>query len=732
VEDFQPNSALRDGSAILKLRRGTQIDGTVVGPDGRPVPDAAVLYGPENSQAVHSIPPLRTDAHGRFTLGIAPGAISVLTARCAGFGPALQTIRVGTEPQHVTLALQPPRSVGGRVVDAAGSPIARATLSVRSWRGLETLEQEVTTDADGRFLWKDAPGDEVRVDVYAKGYVRRSEVPMVAGAPNRIVMSSPTTVKGTVVDAATGQPIRQFSLVHGTVWNAGDSVIWQRNMRADEEANKAPGSFEWTFGEAVNQLSVRVVADGYLPAESGLFAQDRAVREFTFRLTKADPIRGTVSNPDGSPAREGFVYLVPAGEALELRNGDVPPWWRKEKIGAQVSPGGQFTLPPQKEDWLLVALADAGFAVAHRRDLPGGNALRLQPWARVSGTVRFGTKPAAELALRLQPHELHLPRGEEEPRIFRQDDLATDADGRFQLARVMPGDYDVIRVVPSGVRRITFVNMARLDVVAGRSYDLNIGGSGRPVVGRVVLPTNVPWMVRNAVIAPQAATSKRLALGVQISVNGRFRAENIAPGEYKLRISIHEPPPDDACGWGPLIGEFSREFTVSPIAGGVTDDPLDLGDLEAAPVNRHPLQVGDVAPDFAVTTLDGKELRLADFKGKLVLLDFWATWSAPCVAELPNLKTVRDTFAAEPRFAMLSLSLDQSPDLLKARLRSLKLPWPQAFIGPDSPIAAAYGADAIPTSFLIGPDARIVAKDARGEKVKTTIADALNRIKAAE
>jgi peroxiredoxin len=654
-----------------------------------------------------------------------PGAISALTARYPGFGPAMQTVRVGTEPQRVTLTLQPPHRLTGRLVDVAGRPIARATLSLQSWRGSSSLEQDITTDSDGRFLWKDAPGDEVRVQVDADGYLQKGNVSVVPDAPNQIVLTSPTTVKGTVVDAETGQPIPRFSLVHGTVWNAGDGLIWQSNMRADEEAMKAPGSFEWTFSVQVHQLVVRVLADGYLPADSELFAQDGALRKFTFRLTKADPIRGAVLNPDGSLAGEGLVYLVPAGDALELRNGDVPQNWRQKKIHSQVSPEGRFTLPPQKEELLLVALSDAGFAVVHQRDLPIGNILRLQPWARVSGTVQVGTKPAAELKLRLQPEDTDLSAREQAPMIFQQYDFATDANGRFQLPRVMPGHYDVIRVVPNGVRRITFIKFAAIDLVAGRSHELTIGGTGRPVTGRLLLPPNTAWMVRNAAIEPKVATGKPAHLGVNVSVDGRFRAENIGPGEYKLRISIHEPPPDDECGWGRLVGDFSREFTVSNVPGGVSDDPLDLGDLQPAPVAVRPLQLGDTAPNFAVKTLDGTDLRLADFKGKFVILDFWATWCAPCVSEIPNLKAVHDTFSTDRRFAMLSLSLDERPADLKALLRSQKIPWAQALIGPDSSVVAAYAATAIPATFLIGPDGRILAKNLRGEKVKATVAEAL-------
>ncbi len=736
LEEFKPLSALRDGSAVLRLRRGTLIEGTVRAPDGRPVVDATVYYG-EGRRYANSLPPLKSDARGRFTLGIKPGVISTLTVQHAGFGPVQQILRVGTEPQKITLALPAPHQLSGRVVDGHGNSIAQAHLVV-SWsgpgasaprsRGSEAIAREFTTDSDGRFIWNDAPGDGVRAEVWAAGYLSKG-VPLTLGADNRIVLVKTTTLKGKVVDAETGAPISQFSLAHAAIWNPGERLIWQRSSTPsmNDRAKKAPGAFEYTFGRTAHRYLVRVEAEGYLPADSELFEPTGASREYTFRLTRAEPIRGILLNPDGSPAREGIVYLVPAGDSANLSNGDLDEYRRKGAIQANLSSGGRFSLPPQKEDYLLLVLADAGFAIVHRRDLPRENTLHLQPWARVSGTVLMGTRPAAKLDLFAQSNSEDLPMNPDEPRIFPQYRVATDADGRFLFPRLMPGRYDIVRRVPNGVRRIALVNMATLDVVAGQSYDLKIGGSGRPVTGRLALPANVPWMVRKAAIEPSTATGKPVQLGVQLSVDGRFRAENIKPGDYRLRVSIHEPPSLDQCGWGRLIGEFSRAFTVPPIPGTVSDDPLDLGTLEPASLNAHPLHIGDAAPGFTVKTLDGKDLALADLKGKFVLLDFWATWCAPCVGEIPNLKAVHDAFAADPRFAMVSLSLDDQSTDVRFFIDAQKLNWTQGFLGPESPIATAYDATAIPATFLIGPDGKILAKDLRGERLKTAIAEALKR-----
>ena len=181
MKGFTPLAALRDGSAVLKLERGTRVEGTVLGPDHQPVPNAEVFYG-EGRRYGNAVPAMKTDAKGRFTLGIKRGTVTSLTAQCPGFGPAGQAIRVGPEPQQITLTLQRPRTISGRVVDRAGRPIAGATL-VAGWspltretsgRGSEAICCELTSDSDGRFVWNDAPGDGVHAEVYASGHLGRN------------------------------------------------------------------------------------------------------------------------------------------------------------------------------------------------------------------------------------------------------------------------------------------------------------------------------------------------------------------------------------------------------------------------------------------------------------------------------------------------------------------------------------------------------------------------------
>ncbi|MBT5708230.1 MAG: TlpA family protein disulfide reductase, partial [Verrucomicrobia bacterium] len=124
----------------------------------------------------------------------------------------------------------------------------------------------------------------------------------------------------------------------------------------------------------------------------------------------------------------------------------------------------------------------------------------------------------------------------------------------------------------------------------------------------------------------------------------------------------------------------------------------------------------------AVDLNDG-EIVLADYKGKWVLLDFWATWCAPCLADLPYFRKVHDRFAGRKDFVMISLSLDSEVTDVTKFLEKNDLPWLHGYLGPmrESSVAREFGVDGIPAVFLVNPNGKIIAKRLRGGKIEQTV-----------
>jgi peroxiredoxin len=117
------------------------------------------------------------------------------------------------------------------------------------------------------------------------------------------------------------------------------------------------------------------------------------------------------------------------------------------------------------------------------------------------------------------------------------------------------------------------------------------------------------------------------------------------------------------------------------------------------------LEQGDKAPDFTAPGLAGEAISLAAYRGKVVYLDFWASWCGPCAQALPALDKLRKEFPADD-FQVVAVNVDRESKSAKAFLRKRPIGYPSA-LDPEGAIPARFGVETMPTSFLIDRDGTV-------------------------
>lgn len=143
------------------------------------------------------------------------------------------------------------------------------------------------------------------------------------------------------------------------------------------------------------------------------------------------------------------------------------------------------------------------------------------------------------------------------------------------------------------------------------------------------------------------------------------------------------------------------------------------------------LDIGGEAPEFTAQNTAGENISLKSFRGKYVLVDFWASWCVPCRHENPNVVKAYNRFR-DKNFTIVGFSLDEGNDGKEKWLKAIEkdgLPWMQVsdLAGWASPVAMLYNLKAIPANFLLDPNGRIVAKNLRGEELEQKLEEVFGK-----
>jgi len=235
--------------------------------------------------------------------------------------------------------------------------------------------------------------------------------------------------------------------------------------------------------------------------------------------------------------------------------------------------------------------------------------------------------------------------------------------------------------------------------------------------GPVVLePGKIKITVSNLIVA--SGTPLNNDLGARYAA---AEANNVLNAQYNHELFAAHP--NDILGVSPMLvlGRGNKPVfdSLYALAGDFVRNHPDIDAEHQRLEQVARTSVGAMFTDFTIEhgNADGSAVSLSDYvgKGKYVLVDFWASWCAPCKEEMPNLKEVYKRFQGD-KFEIVGVAVSDKRADTEAILPELDLPWPIIFDAQHVP-AEIYGVNAIPHIILFGPDGKIVARGLRGEQI---------------
>ena len=251
-----------------------------------------------------------------------------------------------------------------------------------------------------------------------------------------------------------------------------------------------------------------------------------------------------------------------------------------------------------------------------------------------------------------------------------------------------------------------------------------------------------------AMVHPSVPARKRL-LGLAETILSSQAPETVKlqADLVKTVMLLQSPPPEPKADPDKIIRDFLQRYRQSDLAPTATIGAhriaigaqriklaMSLADQLQSRHAKHPNVAGYLKGTFAgrgfaaeLTRLDGTLLKLPeDLKGKILVIDFWATWCAPCLVAMPEMKRLYAKYK-DKGVEFVGISLDRDRSALEAYVRKESLRWIHTFSGRswNDPTAHKYGVRGIPSVWLISPDGKVITNQARG-KLKLLLRGALD------
>jgi hypothetical protein len=711
-----PMERLRDMTGVMVMKKGCTVAGRVLDVEGKPIQWATAAQGADRFGSDY--PSARTDGEGRFEFRHARPGQMVLTVQAGGYAPDLRQILVREGAEPVEFRLERGRTLRGRIVDKAGNPVAGAFVAADTWRGYRSLQWRVNTDDRGRFQWDDAPRDDVLMDMGKQGYMSLRHYSLTASDQEQMItMHAVLRIAGRVVDKETGQPISRFTLVPGYDSGDGRPVYWdRRNARLLTD-----GRYETGFSEPRPGHLVRIEAEGYLPEVSRVFDDSEGHTTFDFALRQGAALSGTVCLPDGRPVAGAQVILGTRAQGIFLRNG------RSDRAGGNLSvetgQDGRFSLPAQTDPYVLVVLHDQGYAQVTDDDLKASPTVILRPWGRVEGQVLIGLRPGANQDVRLL---FDRPSQPGTPRVYHEGGAVTDKDGHFVCERVAPGRATIGREIMISEHSRRFAQLIAIEIKAGETTRLTIGGRGRPVTGRVVFPDEVKDKINRQTMEcfmrGQAGEDSSRVWGFKLEPEGTFRAEDIPAGEHCLYVYAYALATVPRASRGEQIGTLTHPFTVPEMPEGRSDEPLDLGTLEllihGGTVSASPL-LGNPVRDLKDLSLG---ITPEETSGKRLLVCFFDMNQRPSRNAVLQLAKQAGQLKEKQIVVALVQVVKVEEAAFKEWVRENAIPFPVGRTQSDEQkVRSAWGVRSLPWLILTNRDHTVTAQGFAFEELAATV-----------